>query len=76
MLQILVVHPARIAADVLPHDIQHHRPDQRILDDERIEVGRRIVDNGAHYVDASAGGGVECADIGGQRRRVYVVQTL
>jgi len=76
VLQVLVVHAPWVTADVLPHDIQHHRPDQRVLDDERIQVGRRVVDNGAHDVDASAGGGVECADIGGQRRRVYVVQAL
>lgn len=76
VLQVLVVHPARVAADVLPHHIQHHRPDQRVLDDERIQIRGRVVDNRSHNIDASTGGGVECTNVGGQGRRIDIVEAL
>ena len=45
---------ARPAADVLPHDEQHAGADQRVLDDERKQVRRRLADDGAHDVDPAA----------------------
>lgn len=47
--------PAWMASDVLPHDVYDSGADQAVLDDEGEEIGRGVLDDGAHDVDPAAG---------------------
>lgn len=46
--------PAGMTSDVFPHHIDDGSPDEAVLDDEREEIGRRLLNDLSHYVDSSA----------------------
>lgn len=53
-VRFCLVGPARVPSNVLPHDVNHRSAYQAVLDDKRVQVGRCIIDDRSHYVDASA----------------------
>lgn len=76
MLEVIVIQAARITADVLPHHIQDHGSNQRVLNYEWIEIRCRVIDNCAHDVNTSAGRSIQGGHIGGQSSRIDIVQAL
>lgn len=42
------------AADVFPHDEEDAGSDERVLDNEGVEVGRRVRHDGTHDLHAAA----------------------
>lgn len=50
-----LVGPTGMTSNVLPHDVYDGGPDETVLDDEGEEVGRGVLDDGAHDVDPAAG---------------------
>lgn len=57
---------------MLPHDVNHGSPDERILNDEGIEIGSRISNYSAHnWVSAAYGGVINIGDQGG---RVKIIE--
>ena len=51
--------PPRVLADPEPHDQENGRDDETELNDEGIQVGRRLGDDASHQVNAAAGEIVE-----------------
>lgn len=59
MFEVFIVGVLRVAANVFPHDVDDDGANQRVLDDERIQVGSRISDDCAHDIDSLAARGVQ-----------------
>jgi len=53
-IRLALVRPTRMSANVLPHDVDHRRSDQAVLDYEREEIRCRVLHDGSHNIDASA----------------------
>lgn len=49
----------RIAANMLPHDVNDDSSDERVFNDERVQVWSGIGNDCSHDVDAFAAGGVQ-----------------
>lgn len=49
-----LVRPTRMPADMLPHDVDHRRSDQTVLNYEREQIRRSVLDDSTHDVDTSA----------------------
>lgn len=58
---------------MFPHYIQDNSSNEGIFNDKGIQIGSRVINNGTHNIYASAGGGVEGANVGGESGRINVI---
>lgn len=61
-----------IATNVFPHDVDDGGPNQRVLDDEGIQIRCRVRDDSAHNWVSSTYGGV--IDISNQGSRIQGIE--
>lgn len=54
VLEIFILRVFRVAPDVLPHHINDSGADQRVFNDERVQIRSRVLHDGSHDVDSLA----------------------